>query len=185
MIQSEELCVKQSVQWIWQFVIKLNLCPFAKREMDKGSVRVQASQAETVERAMIDLMAEIDLLNGNSAIETTLLVFPSFLNDFFDYLDFVDLAESIMEDKGYEGIYQLATFHPNYCFADAKADDLTNYTNRSPYPMLHLLREEQIEKAITYYGDTERIPENNMALLRQLGLDELKKMASIIQDVAL
>jgi len=126
---------------------------------------------------MTELMLEIDALNVNSSIETTLLVFPSFLSDFFDYLDFVDLAEKILHHNGYEGIYQLATFHPNYCFADENPDDVTHHTNRSPFPMLHLLREEHIEKAIEYYGDTEKIPENNMACLRQLGLENVKKIS--------
>lgn len=180
MIQSGELCVQQTIQWVETFVIKLNLCPFAKREMDKGSVRILACKSETVEQAIIDLMVEVELLNNNVDIETTLLVFPAFLNDFVDYLDFVDLAESTLQASGYEGIYQLATFHPDYCFADAASNDVTNYTNRSPYPMIHLLREEQIEKAIAYYGDTEQIPENNMTCLRELGLDKVKKILSAI-----
>ena len=178
MIQSDELCVQQTAQWVREFVIKLNLCPFAKREMDKGSVKICASQAETIEDAMTDLMVEVEALNDNAAIETTLLVYPSVLKDFFEYLDFADLAESILQTNGYEGIYQLATFHPDYCFADANPQDVTNYTNRSPYPMMHLLREEHVEQAIAYYGDTEQIPENNMACLRKLGLDKVKEMAS-------
>ena len=177
MIQSEQLCVRQTVQWVREFVIKLNLCPFAQREMDKGSVRVQASEAETVDSALIDLMVEIELLSLNSDIETTLLVFPSCFADFFDYLDFIDLAEAMLLANGQEGIYQVATFHPDYCFADTNPDDVTNYTNRSPYPMVHLLREEQIEKAIAHYGDTEQIPENNMACLRKLGLEEVIRLS--------
>ena len=177
MIESEPDCVQQTVKWVREFVIKLNLCPFAKREMDKGSVRVQASQALTVDDAMIDLMTEIELLGLNSDIETTLLVFPSCLTVFFDYLDFVDHAESILRANGQEGIYQLATFHPDYCFADGSADYVTNYTNRSPYPMVHLLREEHIDQAIAYYGDTEQIPENNMTCLRKLGLEAVNKIA--------
>ena len=90
MKQSAELCVEQTARWVREFVIKLNLCPFAKREMDKGSVRIQASHAKTVEDAMTELMLEVNELNVNPSIETTLLVFPSFLSDFFDYLDFVE-----------------------------------------------------------------------------------------------
>lgn len=147
--------------------------------MDKGSVRIHASLAQSIDVAINDLMAEFDVLNKSTTIETTLLVFPSFLNDFFDYLDFADLAESILLDNNYEGIYQLATFHPNYCFADTNTDDVTNYTNRSPYPMLHILREEGLAKAIEYYGDTEQIPLNNQGCLLKLGLDEVKKMALV------
>ena len=86
-----------------------------------------------------------------------------------------------MKAKGYEGVYQLATFHPDYCFAGVDANDVTNYTNRSPYPMLHLLREEQLEKAINDYGDTSKIPENNMACLRKLGIVEIHKMLTQIK----
>lgn len=182
MIPSNELCVQQTARWVDEFVIKLNFCPFAKREMDRGAVRIQASNAQSVEDALTELMLEIDALNSDSAIETTLLVFPSFLADFFEYLDFVDLAEKVLHLNDYEGIYQLATFHPDYCFADARPDDVTNYTNRSPFPMLHLLREEQIEKAIEYYGDTDNIPEINMSCLRQLGLDKVKEMSSHCLD---
>ncbi len=176
MIQSGNLCVPQTIQWVREFVIKLNLCPFAKREMDKGSVSVSASSAETVEQAMIDFMVEIELLNLNADIETTLLVFPALFSEFFDYLDFVDVAEATLQADGYEGVYQLATFHPDYCFAGTTPDDVSNYTNRSPHPMVHLLREERIEKAIAYYGDTAQIYENNMACLRALGLNQVKKM---------
>lgn len=179
MIFSDELCVQQTAQWVREFVIKLNLCPFAKREMDRVSVRIQVSHALTVEDAITDLMKEVEVLNTDTGIETILLVFPLFLKDFLDYLDAVDLAESILHTHGYEGIYQLATFHPDYCFADVTSDDVTNYTNRSPYPMLHLLREEQVEQAIAYYGDTEQIPENNMKCLRKLGLENIKKIISV------
>lgn len=179
MSQSETLCVQQTLQWVREFVIKLNLCPFAKREVDKGSVRVHASFSETVEQAMTDLLVEIELLNVNSDIETTLLVFPSFLSDFYDFLDFVEFSEITMQANGHDGAYQLATFHPQYCFADTSPNDVTNYTNRSPYPTLHLLREDSIEKAIAFYGDTEHIPEKNMACLRQLGLAEVKNRAGV------
>ena len=168
--------VQQTTHWIESFVIKLNLCPFAKREMDKGSVRIQASTAQKTKQALLELSDEFARLDSTTAIETTFLIFPSFLNDFFDYLDFVDEAESILFTAGYEGVYQLATFHPLYCFTDVEMDDVTNYTNRSPYPMLHILREDSLDKAIEYYGDTDEIPENNQRCLRNLGLDEVKKI---------
>lgn len=176
MTQTEHVCIQQTQQWIQSFIITLNLCPFARREMDKGSVRIQVSSAITNEKALEDLETEIELLNTNANIETTFLLFPMFLQDFFDYLDFSYLVEANLLTQGYEGIYQLATFHPNYCFADANVDDVTNYTNRSPYPMLHILREESIEKAISYFGNTGTIPENNMARLRRMGTEEVEKM---------
>lgn len=178
MNHSNQLCIEQTKQWISSFVIALNLCPFAKYVMDKGAVRIEASNANTTEQAIKDLLAEIEVLNANEHIETSFLLFPSFLSDFFDYLDFVDFVESKLLAPKYEGIYQVATFHPKYCFADATPNDVTNYTNRSPYPMLHFLREERLEQAIDFYGDTASIVENNKRCLRDLGLEELKWISS-------
>lgn len=167
--------IQQTIQWINAFVIALNLCPFAAREMENGSARFQVSPSTTVENGLIDFMAEIQCLNMDSSIGTSLLLFPHFLSDFFDYLDFVHLANMMLVQAGYKGVYQLATFHPNYCFNRTPVDDVTNYTNRSPYPMVHILREASLDRAITYYGNTEAIPENNIVRLKKLGLDEVKK----------
>ena len=167
--------IQRTKQWIQSFVIALNLCPFAKREMDNNTVKILVSPSITIENALTDFMVEIECLNLDQTIETTLLLFPHFLHDFFDYLDFVHLANTTLWKAGYEGIYQLATFHPKYHFHGTHVDDVTNYTNRSPYPMLHLLREDSLERAIAYYGDTETIPEKNIILLQTLGLDEVKK----------
>ena len=167
--------IQRTKQWIQSFVIALNLCPFAKREMDNNTVKILVSPSITIENALTDFMVEIECLNLDQTIETTLLLFPHFLHDFFDYLDFVHLANTTLWKAGYEGIYQLATFHPKYHFHGTHVDDVTNYTNRSPYPMLHLLREDSLERAIAYYGDTEKIPEKNIILLQTLGLDEVKK----------
>lgn len=164
---------EKTTQWIQSFVIGLNLCPFAKYVMDKQAVRIEVSAALSLEQALTSLKAEVELLNTCDAIETSFLVFPNFLSDFFDYLDFVDFAQAQLLDH-YEGVYQLATFHPDYCFADEAEDDVTNYTNRSPYPMLHLLREDSLDKAIAFYGETDSIVENNKTCLRNLGLEVVK-----------
>jgi hypothetical protein len=165
--------IQQTTQWIQSVVISLNLCPFAKREMDNNAVRIEVSSSTLFEKGINDLMTEMEYLDLNPTTGTTLLLFPHFLSDFLEYLDFVDLANEKMEQAGYQGIYQLATFHPAYRFHGTAADDVTNYTNRSPYPMLHLLREDMLDKAIAYYGNTEAIPENNMRCLRDLGLTEI------------
>ena len=110
--------------------------------------------------------------------ETTLLIFPNLFADFFDYLDYVELAENLLEMEFYEGVYQLATFHPEYIFADAASDDVSNYTNRSPYPMIHILRESSLDNAIAFYGNTEDIPEKNIQLMRQLGLEKIKQLTT-------
>ena len=173
--KDKQIYVQQTLEWIQSFVIKLNLCPFAKREIEKKSLTIQVSEAVTIEQGLADLINSIALLDTNALIETTIVLFPSLLDDFFDYLDFIDEAEAILFEREYDGIYQLASFHPNYCFADVASNDVTNYTNRSPYTMIHVLREDSLEKAIAYYGNTEDIPENNKKCLRKLGLDEVEK----------
>ena len=177
MTQLNQHYAEKTKKWINDFVIQLNLCPFAKHVLDNNSLKIQVSPAENMNQALESLTNELNVLNTNSEIATTLLLFPFMLHNFFDYLDFVDLAHSRVLDVAYDGIYQLATFHPDYCFADVPFQDVTNYTNRSPYPMLHILREDQIEEAIAYYGNTEKIPENNINCLRRLGLDAIKEMA--------
>lgn len=167
--------VEQTLQWIESIVIDLNLCPFAKREIQSNTARIKASFATTGEEALTDFMMEIEFLEANPNTGTTLLIYPHFLNNFLDYLDFVAFVNELLIKNGYEGIYQIATFHPEYCFHGVETEDVTNYTNRSPYPMLHLLREDMLDKAIAYYGNTEVIPDNNIRCLRKLGLTEVKK----------
>lgn len=169
---------EQTLNWVRSFIVKLNICPFAKGPMNKGSLRIAVSESKKKAQALEDLMTEIQLMDADPTIETTLLVFSDAFKDFFNYLDFVDLAEQLLQVQGYEGIYQLATFHPDYYFADSDPEDVANYTNRSPYPMLHLLREEALEKAIAAYGDTDKIPKKNIATMRQLGLEAIKELLS-------
>ncbi|WP_454785080.1 DUF1415 domain-containing protein [Legionella sp. WA2024007413] len=168
--------ISQTIKWIQSMVIGLNFCPFAKHEMDKNRVRIEVSSAKNFEEGLQDLFMEIELLNANPGTGTTLLLFPHFLSEFLEYLDFVDLANEAIMQSGYQGVYQLATFHPAYQFYGTTEDDVSNYTNRSPYPMLHLLRETMLDQAIAFYGSTEAIPENNIANLRSLGLAKVKQL---------
>lgn len=161
--------VVQTLNWVRTFIVAENICPFAQRELERESIRVEVVRSKKMEVALEELMVEVQWLDEHPETETTLLVFPTLFKSFDHYLDFVELAESILVDQGYEGIYQLATFHPDYCFEDAAADDASNYTNRSPYAMVHLLREESVEKAIEFYGDTAVIPERNIAQLNAMG----------------
>lgn len=170
---SEDLVIKQTQAWVSSFIVSLNVCPFAKREVDRGSVRYVVVRSRQSSVALEELMAEIDFLDQNPEAETTLMIFPSLFGEFLSYLDFVDQSEELMYEQGCEGVYQLATFHPKYCFSGADEDDVTNCTNRSPYPMLHIIREESLEKAIEFYGDTSTIPERNMALMESMGKDAL------------
>jgi len=173
---SNPLITEQTLNWVRTFVIANNLCPFAKGPVSKNALRISVSEHKKQALALEDLMTEIHFLDENPKIETTLLVFSEGFKDFFAYLELVDLAEELLEQLEYDGIYQIASFHPDYYFADSEPDDVTNYTNRSPYPMLHILREEDVEKAIAAFGDTSKIPERNSEFLAELGLEKIKKM---------
>lgn len=169
MQETDDKVIEQTLRWVSAFIVEYNICPFAKRELERGSIRVEVVRSKKMAVALEELFAEVEWLNNHPETETTLLVFPTFFKNFDHYLDYVELAESLLIEQGYEGIYQLATFHPDYCFADVEPDDVANYTNRSPYAMVHLLREASVEKAIAFYGDTSLIPERNIARLRSLG----------------
>lgn len=148
-------------QWLEQVVIGYNFCPFAKRVVRQEGVRYHISTAQELEPALLELVAELEQLEQHSELETTLIVFDQGFADFEDYLDGLAVAEALLVDLGYEGVYQLASFHPDYQFAGEAADTSTHYTNRSPYPMWHILREASIEQAIAHYPDPENIPARN------------------------
>ena len=160
-------------QWVETFVVARNICPFAGREVARDTIRYVILDAGDWEQALLTLVAECERLDETPAIETTLLVLTPGLEAFDDYLDFLEVAEALLADQGYEGTYQLASFHPEYRFADAEPEDPANFTNRSPFPMLHLLREAGLEQALAHYPDPEAIPERNIAALRDVGHEAL------------
>ncbi|MFA6052186.1 MAG: DUF1415 domain-containing protein [Methylobacter sp.] len=162
--------------WLKSIIIEYNICPFAKRELERESIRFCVDQDTEIENCLLNLMLECDRLDTDESIETTLLIYANAFTAFDDYLDFLEIAETLLRDQGYEGIYQLASFHPDYCFQGADQDDPANYTNRSPYPMLHLLREASIEKAVSAYPDPENIPQRNIELTRELGLAKMRAL---------
>jgi len=157
--------------WLDAAVIGLNLCPFAKAPRVKGQVRVALSTANTPEDLLADLHRELlDLAaTDETQTETTLLVHPHVLQDFLDYNDFLGVAEGLLAELGLEGTLQIASFHPDFQFADTEADDITNATNRSPYPTLHLIRESSIDRAVDAFPEAETIYERNMEVMRRLG----------------
>ena len=163
-------------RWVNTVVVGLNLCPFAKRELLKNKVRFVHAKSTTQEQLLIALQAELQLLNANPSIETTLLIHPKVLQDFYEFNDFLNYADDLLLEMELEGVYQIASFHPNYQFADTKPDDAENYTNRAPYPVLHLIREASLERVITDYPDVEQIPERNIALMNELGQEKLKAL---------
>ena len=159
-------------QWIEKAVIGLNLCPFAKAVYVKNQVRFVVSEARHLDGLLEDLDRELDLLAAAdpAEIDTTLLIHPTLLPDFQDFNDFTIIAEAAVEEHGLEGIIQVASFHPAFQFADTEPDDISNYTNRAPFPTLHLIREESITRAVAAYPDAEAIFGRNIETLNKLGL---------------
>jgi hypothetical protein len=157
--------------WVEQAVIGLNLCPFARSVQAREQIRYVVSDAVDEEGLLQSLCEELDLLAAAdpAALETTLLIHPHVMQDFLDYNDFLEAADGAVDALGYTGLLQVASFHPMYQFAGTSADDVTNATNRSPLPTLHLLRESSIERAVQAFGDTDRIYRTNVQTLRALG----------------
>lgn len=167
---------QQTENWLKSIIIHFNICPFAKAVVDKNAVYYCVDESQKTEENLQTLIEEVQRLDNDSEIETTLLIYASAFADFDDYLDYLAMANQLLEMQGYEGVYQLASFHPSYCFEGADESDAANYTNRSPYPMLHLLREASIEKALEYYPNPEKIPEQNIKLTRALGLEKMQTL---------
>jgi hypothetical protein len=164
--------VQDTLRWLEHAVIGLNLCPFAKAVHVKGLVHCSVSGAQDLATLQLDLMQELRDLVARDASErdTTLLIVPFLLSDFLDYNDFLNVADACVAELDLEGVVQIASFHPQYQFAGTDPQDITNFTNRSPYPTLHLIREASIDRAVAAFPEAEDIFEANMATLNQLGL---------------
>jgi len=168
--------VKQATQkWLESIVIELNLCPFAQREYLNKRVRFTVSLSESEEQLLQDLVVELALLNKRPDLETSLLITPYNLQNFETYNQFLDFTDALLKQMKLEGVFQIASFHPDYQFAGTQANDVENYTNRSPYPVLHILREASLEEAIRAHSNTEKIPEDNMQRMRDLGILHMQK----------
>ena len=166
-----EAIVARTRRWIERAVIGLDLCPFASRPYDAGAVGIVVSPARDAEALVRDLEAELRRLAASdpAELETTLLIHPHALTEFLEYNDFLDVADALLDALDLADDIQIASFHPDYRFADAAPDAIDNYTNRSPYPMLHLLRCSSVERAIAAFGDTSKIYSANIATLHRLG----------------
>lgn len=165
-------------QWLEKAVIGLNLCPFAKAPHVKNLVRISVSQARHLDGFLEDLDRELQLLGDTPAdeLETTLLVHPTLFPDFDTFNQMLDIADTAVVDNGLEGIVQIAPFHPDFQFEGTDSDDISNYTNRSPYPTLHLIREDSIAKAAQAFPDASAIFERNIALLEEMGHEGWDKL---------
>ena len=164
--------------WLEKAVIGLNLCPFAKAVHVKKQIRYIVSNATTPEALLETLMNELQFLSDTDPdlVDTTLLIHPFVLTDFLDYNEFLDVADAAVEDMQLDGELQVASFHPQYQFADTDINDISNYTNRAPYPILHLLREESIERAVAAFPEASEIFDKNIETLEQLGHEGWDKL---------
>lgn len=164
--------------WVEQVVIGLGLCPFARKPFESGAVRFVVCATDQPETLRADLQRELEFLRSPEAseIQTTLLIHPNVLNNFLAYNDFLGVVDALLEKQGYEGEFQVASFHPRYQFAGTTADAAENYTNRSPYPMLHILREEVLERVIDSYPNVDEIPERNIQTLNALGAEHMREL---------
>lgn len=170
-IHRDEHIIALTREWVEQAVIGLNLCPFANSVFRKNQIAFQVSHAQTTDALWQDLLAASETMLSTPAdqMDTLLLIHPWALGDFFEFNDFVGDVEALFDANGLSGVLQVASFHPDYQFADATANDPTNHTNHSPFPTLHLLREASLDKAIDSVQNTESIVDNNLETMRRLG----------------
>ena len=178
MPQNPQPYLQATTEWLEKAVIGLNLCPFAKAPHNKGQIRIHVSFAKHLDAFLEDVDAEIRRLLDTPAetLETTLLVCATLFDDFLVFNDMLDAAEQAIEDNGATGIVQIAPFHPQFQFDGTEADDIGNYTNRSPYPTLHFIREDSIEKAAQAFPDPAVIFERNIETLQKMGLECWEKL---------
>lgn len=167
---------KHTQQWLNEVVIGLQLCPFAKKPFHQDTIRYIASKSLSDEERINELISECRNLDENRSIETTLIVYGKALSDFFDYSHFIEWANTTLKKNNWQGIYQIATFHPKYVFSNTENNDRGNLTNRSPYPIIHLLREETLQAVIESFPDTESIPEKNIETMNALTDTEIKRL---------
>ncbi|MEF1169110.1 DUF1415 domain-containing protein [Vibrio campbellii] len=169
---------EQVNKWLNDVVIGLNLCPFAAKPQRNKQIKIFVSEASQEEALLEDILLQLIELSNTEPekLETTLVVVPNMLQDFWDYNFFIDWVEGLIKQQDWEGIFQVATFHPDYCFGGAEPEDDENLTNRSPYPVFHLIREESMEKVLKHYPDPESIPDTNIARVSALSEEERKKL---------
>ncbi|GEN24773.1 DUF1415 domain-containing protein [Halomonas cupida] len=184
-----ENCLNATRQWVEDFVVAHNVCPFAGREVARNSIEYRQLDGNDLEGALLGLVEVCRYLDETPEVETALLVMPDGLDDFDDYLDALALGEALLIDQGYEGIYQLASFHPDYVFEGSVSDgtdedDPANYTNRAPWPTWHVIREAGLERALVHYTNPEQIPERNMQRMRELGTEQLAQQLAGLRQLA-
>jgi len=175
--------IQQTKRWIQRVVIELNLCPFASQVFIQNQIQYTVIEHGDTEQILHHLADTFEHLNNNKETETSLIILSQSHADFNDYLALLDLSQLLLDDLNYTGIFQLASFHPQYCFEGSKNSDASNFSNRSPYPMLHILREDSIEKAVSGYDNIEDVPQNNIKRLQKIGFETMQKTLQDILDL--
>jgi hypothetical protein len=156
-------------QWLEEVIIDLNFCPFAKKEFVNNTIYYHESTEDQVKPALHELIEQCRYLQAHDELETTLIIYRDGFRGFERYLDLVEYGNDLLVNSGFEGIFQLASMHPEYCFDGEDYDDSSNFTNRSPYPVIHIIREASMAKVLSVYNEPEKIPENNIALANKKG----------------
>ncbi|TPH15898.1 DUF1415 domain-containing protein [Litorilituus lipolyticus] len=172
----EKSVINATKDWLEQVIIGLNFCPFAKKEFVQETIFYHVSSKGKTKAALVELLSQFQYLKQHSEIETTLVIYQDSFRSFDNYLDLVDQANELLIDEGFEGIFQLASMHPEYCFADEDYDDASNFTNRSPFPLIHIIREDSMAKVLSHYKEPEKIPETNVNVAQAKGSDYFKQL---------
>ncbi|WP_286261849.1 DUF1415 domain-containing protein [Thalassotalea atypica] len=179
--EMNQLAISQTKAWLDEVVIGLNFCPFAKKEFVNNTIAYAVSAHSQLKLALEEVALQFELLAHDAEIETSLLIFTDGYLQFERFLDLVDYSNDLLIDLGFEGIFQLANFHPDYFFEGEPLDSASHYTNRSPYPTLHFIREKSMERALNHYPNPELIPENNIALTQEKGCDYFEQILKRIK----
>ncbi len=173
---TDEAIITHTKNWITDVVVGCNFCPFAAREVKKQTIRYEVVQQANTKNSLEALVDAFHVLDSDDTTETMFVILADGFNDFNKYLNLVELAETLLEKEGYKGVYQIAGFHPQYLFAGSQPNDAANYTNRSPYAMLHLLREASVSRAVDGHPDIDSIPQRNIAYAQEKGVEQMKAL---------
>jgi uncharacterized protein len=182
MVADGSCAIDQTKLWLESIVIGENFCPFAKPTYDSDAIKYQVVDVKDQSKLLTSCFDEFIYLDNHQEAETTLIILPS-LSQFYDFLDVVDMLEAMIEHHDYQGVYQLAHFHPDYCFEGVEHDSAENYTNRSPYPMIHILREASLEKALSSFAFPENIPNRNIEHAHKKGADFFKDKLDLFRKL--
>lgn len=178
----ESAVISAIKQWLEDIIIGLNFCPFAKKEFVNNTIHYQVSKTSQLKAALHEFIEQCQYLQAHDELETTLIIYEDGFRSFDRYLDLVDYANELLVDSGFEGVFQVASMHPEYCFDGLDFDDASNFTNRSPYPLIHIIREDSMARVLSVYKDPDKIPENNIALAHKKGASYFKELLNMIHS---